>query len=234
MSLVEKVFNNFNSIVLLVIIVFIFHLYYKQSCIKVEKMANTTDEIKNAVKQIYNSDIEAIRNLSEVATKLQAGGLTIPGNLNVKGTFNYLPRGCVIMWSGSVGQIPNGWAMCDGGNGTPDLRGRFVLGHGQGGGLTNRIINQRAGEENVTLSVAQMPSHYHYIHAGGAHQHLSYLDRNNSCNCGGGRCSCGDVLRQDAGTSWGGVHGHDMANTGGSQSHNNMPPFWVLAYIMKL
>ena len=85
---------------LIIIIIYIF-IFYKAD--KVEKMADTTttDQIKDSVRQIYQADVEAIRNLSNVATQLQAGGLTVPGklassNLNVTG--------------GSVGdyQTPNG------------------------------------------------------------------------------------------------------------------------------
>lgn len=39
-----------------------------------------------------------------------------------------VPRGGIIAWSGAVSDIPNGWRLCDGGSGTPDLRGRFILG----------------------------------------------------------------------------------------------------------
>ena len=67
------------SIVLTIIIAYIFVLY------KVEKMTgnnpSTVDQIKDAVKQIYLADVEAIRNLSAVATKLQADDLTVPGPL---------------------------------------------------------------------------------------------------------------------------------------------------------
>ena len=41
------------------------------------------DDARQAVREVYNADIDAIRNLSTVATKLQAGGLTIPGTLKV-------------------------------------------------------------------------------------------------------------------------------------------------------
>jgi hypothetical protein len=41
-----------------------------------------------------------------------------------------LPRGVIVMWSGELDAIPSGWALCDGSNGTPDLRNRFVLGVG--------------------------------------------------------------------------------------------------------
>ena len=39
-------------------------------------------------------------------------------------------RNMIVMWSGSVGGVPKGWALCDGRNGTPDLRDRFVIGTG--------------------------------------------------------------------------------------------------------
>lgn len=41
-----------------------------------------------------------------------------------------LPSGVIVMWSGELDAIPSGWALCDGNNGTPDLRDRFVLGVG--------------------------------------------------------------------------------------------------------
>ncbi len=81
---------------------------------------------------------------------------------------------------------PRGWARCDGqllpissnsalfsllgttygGDGRttfglPDLRGRAALHQGQGPGLSNRNLGQRAGAENTTLTVNQMPSHNH-------------------------------------------------------------------------
>lgn len=44
---------------------------------------------------------------------------------------------------------------------TPDLRGRTILGTGQGAGLTNRIMNDSGGEENHQLTVAELASHFH-------------------------------------------------------------------------
>jgi hypothetical protein len=38
-----------------------------------------------------------------------------------------LPSGSIIMWSGTIATIPSGWAFCNGTNGTPDLRNRFVV-----------------------------------------------------------------------------------------------------------
>ncbi len=41
-----------------------------------------------------------------------------------------VPVGCIVIWSGAVAKIPKGWQLCNGTNGTPDLRGRFVMGSG--------------------------------------------------------------------------------------------------------
>lgn len=41
-----------------------------------------------------------------------------------------LPIGSIVPWSGSIGSIPSGWSLCDGTNGTPDLRDRFMVGSG--------------------------------------------------------------------------------------------------------
>ena len=49
--------------------------------------------------------------------------LTSVSNLTV-------PKGSILMWSGSIGTIPAGWALCNGANGTPDLRDRFIVGAG--------------------------------------------------------------------------------------------------------
>lgn len=81
---------------------------------------------------------------------------------------------------------PVGWAFCDGallpisendalfnligttygGDGQstfalPDFRGRVPIGAGQGAGLSNRIIGETGGQETITLSTANMPSHSH-------------------------------------------------------------------------
>jgi hypothetical protein len=49
------------------------------------------DDARQAVREIYNADIEAIRNLSEVSKRLQAGGLTHPGRLTVNAGGDHLP-----------------------------------------------------------------------------------------------------------------------------------------------
>ena len=70
---------------------------------------------------------------------------------------HYVPTGGIIMWSGSVLAIPTGWALCDGTDGTPNLRNRFVVGVG----VNSTYDIGDTGGGTATLSVANMPSHNH-------------------------------------------------------------------------
>ena len=67
-----------------------------------------------------------------------------------------VPKGSIIIWSGSAADIPEGWALCDGQDGRPDLRDRFVLG---GGGT--HAVGDTGGEETHTLTLEEMPVHAH-------------------------------------------------------------------------
>src|SRR5699024_9581876 len=80
-----------------------------------------------------------------------------------------LPAGMIMMWSGSTtSSIPAGWALCNGSNGTPDLRDRFIVGAGGDYGAGNT-----GGANSVTLTTAQIPAHNHSASTGsnGSHNH---------------------------------------------------------------
>jgi len=85
------------------------------------------------------------------------------------------PTGTIVMWSGSTSQIPEGWALCDGGtytdrNGnpitTPDLRNRFIVG---AGGMYG--VGSTGGADSITLTTAQLPPHAHSITIDNAGNH---------------------------------------------------------------
>jgi microcystin-dependent protein len=80
-------------------------------------------------------------------------------------TYDLVPRGTIVAFSNNY-SIPNGWAECNGNNGTPDLRNRFILGRGSG-----RIYGEIGGEETHVLTTDEMPSHSHVIDACGNHIH---------------------------------------------------------------
>ena len=123
--------------------------------------------------------------------------------------------GMIILWSGAADAIPSGFVLCNGSNGTPDLRGRFVVGYHDGN--SDYDVNDTGGSESVTLTVNQIPAHTH-THTKATHPAGSGPEQNQS----GGpedRTNFGDT-----GTT---------SSTGGGQSHENRPPYYALCYIMK-
>ena len=170
-----------------------------------------------------------------------------------------LPRRSIIMWYGEKAAIPEGWALCDGNNGTPDLRGRFVVGAASDptlqpgpdednlldSKLTNYELGDNGGYERVRLQVSEMPQHSHRIvgntESDGNHEHSwrGYYKRSHSSNgedCRSRKEVKGDpeekVTRKD------GAHSHELDfnshTSGGNNAHENRPPFCALYYIMKI
>ena len=156
-----------------------------------------------------------------------------------------LPIGIIAIWSGTTTNIPTKWHLCDGTNGTPDLRGQFVVG---AGGSYN--VGDSGGEAIHTLAVNEMPSHSHNLslntsnlNIGSAGAHIHTIGRHTgggfSTNASGMTSSSGP---SDISTNSSGSHTHTisgnitytMYNTGGSQPHNNLPPYYALCYIMKI
>jgi hypothetical protein len=72
-----------------------------------------------------------------------------------------LPRGAIIMWGGPIGNIPAGWQLCNGSNGTPDLRNQFVMGAGNNFG-----VGATGGAASVALSNINLPAHVHGLGSG--------------------------------------------------------------------
>lgn len=78
------------------------------------------------------------------------------------------PKGIIVMWSGTLADIPSGYALCDGSLGTPDLRDRFILSVN-----TSENPGATGGASSYTLTVNQLPPHTHTgaTSADGAHTH---------------------------------------------------------------
>jgi hypothetical protein len=120
-----------------------------------------------------------------------------------------VPYGTIIAWNNDT--IPGGWAVCDGTNDTPDLRGRFIL-----AGIDNDSIGKIGGERAHLLTIEEMPSHRHSING--------YMYRRNGIN---------NVNIASGGPAQNLGGNMTTTNTGGGNAHNNLPPYVVLRYIMK-
>ena len=85
---------------------------------------------------------------------------------------SFVPVGGIIMWNGSIAEAEalTNWRICDGSNGTPDLRDKFVLGVGSSANASTAAKGEAGGSNTITLSEGQMPAHNHNITDNG-HNH---------------------------------------------------------------
>ena len=148
------------------------------------------------------------------------GRVTSANNGTIPSSF---PTGGIIMWSGSVISIPSGWYLCDGANGTPDLRNRFVVGAG----------STYAPAATGGSADAVVVSHNHTATStDSGHTHLeTYFDAS-----GGGYGLIGGPNNYNATKQTGTGNASittSIASAGVSGTNANLPPYYALAFIMK-
>lgn len=119
-----------------------------------------------------------------------------------------VPSGAIMQNDNDGASLPTGFVLCDGANGTPDLRGGYVKGASGTGDEGNT-----GGANSVTLSTSEMPAHSHDVPAEGSGQNGV------------------DQGAVDSGTESGTSAG--IRNTGGGSAHQNEPSFTELRYMMK-
>ncbi|NTW15233.1 MAG: hypothetical protein HGA38_02560 [Candidatus Moranbacteria bacterium] len=169
------------------------------------------------------SDADWRTRVTTVRSEVGSGGSLGMAEVAVAAP-NDVSAGMIIMWSGSASDIPDGWALCDGSNGTPDLRNRFVVGSGGSYGQ-----GSTGGSADSSISTANMPSHQHYVansdsHVGGLSS-SNYVCANSDHGNGGSYYLGGTGTVANVGLS---------SPVGNGQAFSNMPPYLALAYIMKL
>jgi len=136
-----------------------------------------------------------------------------------------IPAGMISLWYGAIGSVPAGWYLCDGSNGTPDLRDRFVVGAGstysvsQTGGSTDAIV---VSHTHTATSTVTDPGHNHTV--------SGTVPTGGDLNAGGG--TNGGTATTNTKTT--GVTVATTVNSAGTSGTNaNLPPYYALAYVMK-
>ena len=159
------------------------------------------------------------------------------------------PIGGIIMWSGSVATIPSSWRLCNGANGTPNLQDRFVVGAGSG-----YAVGATGGSANATLvshshngtTGGQSADHSHFVPDPG-HSHTlngkndaggdgGGVEWNQSFDFGrgGGVNNAGTGITNTNGTSNNHTHNFTTSAEGASATNANLPPYYALAFIMRV
>ena len=175
-----------------------------------------------------------------------------------------IPTGIIAMWSGTLVNIPAGWRLCDGTNGTPNLLDKFVM------GVVNSTTNPGAsgGAKTVTLSVANIPAHSHTsaehthtlsgvsVSTAGDHTHTmsGVYGVQYPLNTGGykvigynfDKFPPSELLNAGGSSSSAGAHTHSISGSVSSTTPGNtgsvgsgtafsiLPPYYALAFIMKM
>lgn len=162
-----------------------------------------------------------------------------------------VPSGCILLWSGASGSIPSGYYLCDGNNGTPDLRNRFIVGAGdtysvnQTGGSADAIAVSHTHTATSTSAVTDA-GHDHYTMRGLSGYPWGYwTDKEQTAgsalNDGGassylmsGGSDDADAFPSSLETTGVTVATTTTVNTAGTSGTNaNLPPYFALCYIMK-
>jgi len=128
-----------------------------------------------------------------------------------------------LPWWGDISSIPSGFLLCDGINGTPDLRGRTIIGSGSWTdtyGTISYTVGDIGGERLHKLTVAEIPSH---SHTGALPNGNVWFDRHAFVSEG-----------YPAENSPGSFDSRFTGATGGDQPHNNMMPYVAIHWIIKL
>lgn len=144
-----------------------------------------------------------------------------------------VPKGVIFPWYAKAGSVPSGWAICDGSNGTPDLRQRFLMGVSD---MTD--VGQRGGANQISvrstdphrLTIAEMPSH--------SHTEIVRLHQGPATGPDGNEYSPYGPTGATNNWSW---RGSPTGSAGGDQPHEhtippheNRPLFETILFIMKV
>tara|TARA_B100001113_G_scaffold349988_1_gene346335 strand:+ start:1179 stop:1739 length:561 start_codon:yes stop_codon:yes gene_type:complete len=157
-----------------------------------------------------------------------------------------VPIGGIIMWSGTIADLANmtSWQLCDGTNGTPDLRNKFIVGAWEDSGESANDAGGTAYTADTTyphleqnagggFADAVVVDHSHGITDPG-HEHT--FDSNDSDSGSGNtlndNSSLNNTLTMTSSSVFTGITGTDPAGVAGT--NRNLPPYYAMAFIKRI
>lgn len=145
----------------------------------------------------------------------------------------HAPTGAIMWWSGTEEDVPEGWHICDGTDGTIDLRGHFILGASNEVNTTGEPIypvGETGGSETVALTVNQLPVHTHdaVVRGSSSTNRPENYGENSIINIESVQGFYPDGKNR---VSYGLVN---TTSTGNAEPHSNMPPYYALFAIQKI
>ena len=168
---------------------------------------------------LYSSNISIGNDLGVTGATTLTGNLSVTAPSTISG-YGTIPIGGIIMWSGAIANIPTGWALCNdqtvNGIKTPDLRNKFIVGAG-----SVYAVAAIGGTADAVV-----PEHNHSASFSGDNS-LSSLIGANQYAGGSGFAIQGGISAAVSGTV-------TVANAGESGTNKNLPPYYALAFIMRI
>jgi hypothetical protein len=166
---------------------------------------------KFVLKDSAGVTIQSYDNLYGIIGTAPASGATIPAGL-------------ISIWSGAIGAVPSGWYLCDGTNGTPDLRNRFIV----GAGSTYSVGANGGSADAITVTHTHTATS---TDTGHTHTTTAYGAPGAALSGGAGSGTGLGAITSSTNTALNITTTN--ANAGVSGTNANLPPYWALAYIMK-
>ena len=149
--------------------------------------------------------------------RLRVDGGLKSTSMEVAGVTNaHIPSGAIAMWHGIIASIPTGWVLCNGSNGTPDLRDKMIRAATGDAAPSPTVLNTASGSNNVTMSANQLPQHSHQVATNSSNSpHSHYFNGSNAPHAHNSRNS-GAHSHNLYGVSWRRLNGWDNMSHYGS------------------